>query len=71
MNRTQLTLDAATGRRLAVEASCDTRTIIRALRGEKVRGLAGYRAREVLVRHGLIQAAECPFEAVPLRKANK
>jgi hypothetical protein len=69
MNRTQLKLDAATGRRLAVEASCDTRTIIRALRGEKIRGLAGYRAREVLARHGLIPPSECPFEASPARKS--
>ncbi len=69
MNRSSLTLDAATARRLAVEASCDTRTVIRALRGEHIRGLAGYRAREVLVRHGLIPPSERPFEAQIARES--
>jgi hypothetical protein len=63
MKHSSLRLDAATARRLAVEASCDCRTIVRALRGERIRGLPGYRAREVLARHGLIPAAERPFEA--------
>jgi hypothetical protein len=64
MNRTQLTLDAATARRLAVEGSVEPRTLLKALRGEPVRGLAGQRAREVLERYGLLHATERPFVAV-------
>jgi hypothetical protein len=48
------TLDAGTARKLAVEASCDPRTIVRVHRGEVVRGIAGERAREVLIKHGLL-----------------
>lgn len=44
----------STARKLAVEASCDPRTIYRVYRGEKVRGLAGERARTVLERHGFL-----------------
>jgi hypothetical protein len=40
--------DTATKRRLAVEASCDLRTIQKAFDGEPIRGLAGHRARAVL-----------------------
>ncbi len=69
MNRSSLMLDAATARRLAVEASVDTRTLVRALRGERIRGLPGYRAREVLARHGLIPPSERPFEAQPARES--
>ena len=47
-------LDAATARKLAVEASCDPRTIQRAFAEQTVRGLAGERAQEVLVKHGLL-----------------
>lgn len=43
-----LELDAATLRSLAVKASCDERTIQKAARGEAIRGMAGYRAREAL-----------------------
>jgi hypothetical protein len=42
------TIDSATRRRLAVEASVDPRTIDRVLAGQPVRGLASYRAREAL-----------------------
>jgi hypothetical protein len=63
MNQSLLTLDAATARRLAVEASCDPKTIIKALRNEPVRGMAGYRAREVLEKHGLLPPEERPFRA--------
>lgn len=42
------TLDEATCRALAVEASCDPRTIGKVLRGQPVRGLAGHRARAAL-----------------------
>ena len=63
MKNSSLTLDAATARRLATEASTDPRTLIRALRGESIRGLAGYRAREVLAKHGLLPPEERPFKA--------
>lgn len=43
-------LDNATKRSLAVEASCDPRTIEKVLRGDDVRGLAGHRARAVVAR---------------------
>lgn len=56
---TDLGIDRATLRRLAVEAEADPRSIIaelRAARGEGrgVRGLAGHRVRRVLVRAGLL-----------------
>jgi len=51
-------LDAATARKLAVEASCDPRTLQRVLEGEAVRGLAGERARQVLEKHGLLSIAQ-------------
>jgi hypothetical protein len=44
--------DTPTARRLAVEARVDPRTITRVALGGRVRGDAGHRAREVLVRHG-------------------
>lgn len=54
-----LGIDRATLRRLAVEADVDPRTIIRELRaarGERppVRGMAGHRARKLLVEKGMI-----------------
>ena len=51
---TPRSLDAATKRRLAVEASTDPRTIERVYRGELVRGLAAERARAVLTASGLL-----------------
>ncbi len=58
---TDLGIDRATLRALAVEAESDPRSIIaelRAARGQRphVRGLAGHRVRRVLIRHGLIQS---------------
>lgn len=47
-------LDAGALRKLAVEASCDPRTVRRVLQGQPVRGLAGERARAVLMQHGLL-----------------
>ena len=44
--------DQATRRRLSVEASCDPRTLDKIIKGNSVKGLAGYRAREALVRAG-------------------
>jgi hypothetical protein len=41
-------IDSATRRRLAVLASCDPRTLDKALRSEPIRGLAGHRARAIL-----------------------
>jgi hypothetical protein len=58
MKNTARKLDAATARKLAVEASCDPRTLRRVLEGEAVRGLAVERAREVLVKHGLLPTTE-------------
>ena len=56
-----LGIDRATLRRLAVEADADPRSVIaelRAARGERapVRGMAGHRVRRVLAEHGLIPA---------------
>lgn len=58
-SHTDLGIDLATIRALAVEAESDPRSIIaeiRAARGERahVRGLAGHRVRRVLSKHGLI-----------------
>ena len=53
-------LDAATARKLAVEASCDPRTIQRVFEGEAVRGLPGERARDVLVKHGFLASEREP-----------
>lgn len=47
--------DQATLRELAVRAECDPRTIIRALRGEPVRGMAGHRIHKVLTEAGLVK----------------
>jgi hypothetical protein len=55
-----LRIDAASARRLAVEASVDPKTIIKALAGRHVRGDAGRRARDVLVRHGLLAPEPLP-----------
>jgi hypothetical protein len=54
-----LGIDRATLRRLAVEADADPRSVIaelRACRGERphVRGMSGHRVRRVLREHGLI-----------------
>jgi hypothetical protein len=40
--------DDATLRRLATEASVHPKTVLKALAGEPIRGLAGHRARSVL-----------------------
>lgn len=45
---TNLHIDVLARRTLALKASCDERTILKALRGEPIRGLAGARAREAL-----------------------
>ena len=55
-----LGVDLATLRRLAVEADVDPRSIVaelRAARGERdhVRGMAGHRVRRLLAQKGLIQ----------------
>jgi hypothetical protein len=60
MELTRRKLDAATARRLAVEASCDPRTLQRVLDGEPVRGLARERARQVLRQHGLLTDGTTP-----------
>ena len=54
------TIDEANARRLAVKAVCDPRTIRKVLRGERVRGDAGYRALCVLIEAGLVKpVVEC------------
>lgn len=45
-------IDEATVRALAVKASVHPRTIQKALRGERIRGLAGHRARAALCEAG-------------------
>jgi hypothetical protein len=47
-------LDAATARKIAVEARCDPRTVQRVYAGQQVRGDAGTRAREVLIAKGIL-----------------
>ena len=42
-------------RALAVEAQVDPRTIVQVLRGEKVKGNAGDRARAACVKAGLLE----------------
>jgi hypothetical protein len=54
--RPRQTLDVATKRALAVEASTDPRTIDRVYRGLAVRGLAGHRARLVLSAAGFLRS---------------
>ena len=54
-------IDYPTARKLAVEASCDPRTIRALVCGRPVRGLAGQRARAVLERAGLLK----PIDAKP------
>jgi hypothetical protein len=48
-----LRVDKATIRELSVKASCDPRTIEKLLRGERVRGMAGHRARQALAAAGV------------------
>lgn len=48
--------DKATVRELAVKASCDPRTILKVLRGEAVRGMAGHRARAAVLALDLLPA---------------
>lgn len=52
--RARKTLDAATVRRLATEAECDPRTIIKVLNGASGMGLSYQRARRVLVEARLL-----------------
>ena len=47
-------LDAATNRKVAVEAKCDPRTVEAVVKGGEVKGLARERAHNALVRLGLI-----------------
>jgi hypothetical protein len=47
-------LDEALKRELAVKASCDPRTIQRVYDGERVRGLAGRRAKAALAEAGFL-----------------
>jgi hypothetical protein len=59
-----LPIDAATVRRLSVQASVDTRSLIRRLRGETVRGLAQYRIDAILGQHGI------PVPCVPKKSSD-
>lgn len=52
MATTKKTLDEATRRELAVKGEVDPRSIEKVLRGERVRGMAGRRARRVLEEAG-------------------
>lgn len=47
-------IDEALARQLAVRASVDPRSILKAAAGLPVRGLAGYRARAILRAEGLL-----------------
>lgn len=54
-------LDYAKARELAVRAQVDPRTILAVFRGDTVRGMAGRRARRVLVDAGYLPATEPPL----------
>ena len=51
-------IDAATLRRVAVEASCDPRTVLAVLRGESTKGMAYDRAKKALKGAGFRVPAE-------------
>ena len=53
-------LDQAQLRELAVAAGVDPRTILNVYRGKAVRGMAGRRAREVLIERGLLTDGGAP-----------
>ena len=59
--------DAAILRALAVQADVDPRTILKELKGTRARGMAGRRARAVLLRAGLVASSD--FEPPPSRAA--
>jgi len=56
--RRQTPVTDAQLRRIAVEASCDPRTVLRVLEGAPVDTLARERARDVLIRAGLLPSTE-------------
>lgn len=59
MQRQRRTVDDATKRKLAVEAEVHPDTIAKELRSPGlVRGMAGHRARAVLLKHGLLKVKE-------------
>ena len=51
-------IDAGNARHLAVRAGVDPRTIYKLVRGEDVKGMAGNRAREVLIEAGYLTKRE-------------
>lgn len=55
---TRCVLDAAMVRALAVEADVDPRTITKELDGTRTRGMAGRRARAVLLKAGLVATTD-------------
>lgn len=57
--------DAALLRQLAVSASVDPRTVAKALRGERVRGMAGRRVNRALAAAGLLPASPSPDSTLP------
>lgn len=61
---TRKKLDASTLRKYAVEAEVDPTTIAKELlKPGSVRGMPGHRAREVLARHGLVDAGKVAARA--------
>jgi hypothetical protein len=59
-------LAAAELRAIAVEASCDPRTVARVLRGERASGLVDARIRRVLVLRGIVLPKLAPEGGDPL-----
>jgi hypothetical protein len=59
-SKTYGALGAGQVRELAVAASADPRTVVRVLRGERVRGLADARIRRVLKKRGIVKANNLP-----------
>lgn len=51
-------IDAGVLRRLAADGDVDPRSLLKLLRGEAVKGMAGRRARKVLMAAGLLRRAD-------------
>ncbi len=63
--------DTAKVRELAVRADVDPRTIVKELKGQRTRGMAGRRAREVLVEAGLLGRGSKRLGRAPFGPVNR
>jgi uncharacterized protein YbjT (DUF2867 family) len=64
MKPTPLEIDVLRARRIAAEASVDERTLVKVLRGDRVRGMPYVRARQALEAAGF----DVPLPVAPRRK---